>query len=580
MSLDRVVSSESSSASTTSDAPVPAFDGFGLHADLMRGVTAMGFSRPTPIQAIAIPPLMLGRDVLGAAATGSGKTAAFLLPILHRLMDRPRGTTRVLVLEPTRELAAQVVDHMNDLARHTRLTSASVFGGVGMNPQVQAFHRGVDVLVATPGRLLDHMQNDYARLRGLEVLVVDEADRMLDMGFLPDVRRVLAQLPERRQTMLFSATMPAPIVELSRGLLKDPVALNIHRKAAAAKGITHHVYPVPQDLKPALMVELLSRTDYDSVLAFTRTKHRANRLADLLEKKGVACTRIHGNRSQTRRTEALSGFKDGKFRVMVATDIAARGIDIEELALVVNVDVPHLPEDYIHRVGRTARADATGVAITMVSPEEEDDLRAIERALNTRLPRERLEGFDYGHKVEEKFEIPIGVRIAEIRARKAEERARSKEKAERRAAAQEVQAARPAQSAAQRPAPARHPSQAGHASARAAQAAAPRPSARPVAAPAPARAAAPSRPAEPRRFDSSRRPDAGRPAQAPRRFEPTRFETQDVSPDRYNVRTTRADDASATPQPAPAPQADSWIRQAMSGRSPTTHRLGGGRREE
>ncbi len=424
-------------------AGVPAFQAFGLHGDLLRGVADMGFTRPTPIQAIAIPPLMEGRDVLGAAATGSGKTAAFLLPILHRLLPRARGATRVLVLEPTRELAAQVVDHMRDLARHTRLTAAAVFGGVGMAPQVEAFRRGVDVLVATPGRLLDHMQHDHARLESLELLVLDEADRMLDMGFLPDVRRILERLPSRRQTMLFSATMPPPIVALSRGLLKDPVALNIDRKAAPARGIEHHVYPVAQDQKPALLVALLQRMPCRSVLAFTRTKHRANRLADLLEKRGVACTRIHGNRSQTRRTEALAGFKDGSFRVLVATDIAARGIDIEELAMVVNVDVPHLPEDYIHRVGRTARAEATGVAVTLVSPEEEDDLRSIERALGTRLPRERLEGFDYGMRPEERFEIPLGVRIAEIRARKAEERARAREKAERRVAAQAASPAQP-----------------------------------------------------------------------------------------------------------------------------------------
>jgi len=422
---------------------VPAFQSFGLHGDLLRGVAEMGFTRPTPIQAIAIPPLMQGRDVLGAAATGSGKTAAFLLPVLHALLQRPRGTTRVLVLEPTRELAAQVVEHMQELARFTRLTAASVFGGVGMAPQVEAFRRGVDVLVATPGRLLDHMQNDYARLGGLEVLVLDEADRMLDMGFLPDVRRVLEHLPPRRQTMLFSATMPPPIVALSRGLLRDPVPLNIDRKAAPARGIEHHAYPVAQDQKPALLVALLQRMSAPSVLAFTRTKHRANRLADLLERHGVACARIHGNRSQTRRTEALEGFKNGSFRVLVATDIAARGIDIEDLAMVVNVDVPHLAEDYIHRVGRTARAEATGVAITLVSPEEEDDLRSIERALGTRLPRERLDGFDYGMRPEERFEVPLGVRIAEIRARKAEERARAREKAERRAAAQGAAPARP-----------------------------------------------------------------------------------------------------------------------------------------
>jgi len=270
-------------------------------------------------------------------------------------------------------------------------------------------------------------------LAGLEVLVLDEADRMLDMGFLPDVRRVLSQIPKPKQTMLFSATMPAPIVKLSREMLKDPLALNIDRKSEPAKGITHQVYPVPSNLKSALLVELLARTSYDSVLAFTRTKHRANRLADLLEKRGVPCTRIHGNRSQNRRTEALKGFKDGKYRVMVATDIAARGIDVQELALVVNFDVPHLPEDYIHRVGRTARADAKGIAISLVSPDEERDLRGIERHLNTRLRRFDLDGFDYSHRPKERFEIPIGERIAQIRSRKAEERSRSRQRAENKA---------------------------------------------------------------------------------------------------------------------------------------------------
>ncbi|MBM4397459.1 MAG: DEAD/DEAH box helicase [Deltaproteobacteria bacterium] len=397
----------------------------------------MGFSTPTPIQGIAIPPLMQGRDVLAAAATGSGKTAAFVLPILHRLADRPRGTTRALVLAPTRELAAQICDHLTSLARHTRMSGAAVFGGVKMQPQVDAFRRGVDVIVATPGRLLDHFQHDYARLDRLEVLVLDEADRMLDMGFLPDVKRVLSHLPKDRQTLLFSATLPPPIVSLSREVLRAPVALNVERKSAPAKGITHFVYPVPHDdLKPELLADLLARTQYDSVLAFTRTKHRANRLADLLERRGLPCTRIHGNRSQTRRTEALDGFKDGAFRVMVATDIAARGIDVEGLALVVNVDVPHVPEDYIHRVGRTARADLTGVAITLVCPDEEEDLRHIERHMGRRIPRERLEGFDPARRPAERFEVPIRERIAEIRARKAAERERSREKAERKAAAE------------------------------------------------------------------------------------------------------------------------------------------------
>jgi ATP-dependent RNA helicase RhlE len=355
----------------------------------------MHFTEPTPIQAQAIPPLLEGRDLVAAAATGSGKTAAFLLPIMDRLLGMQRGHTRALVLVPTRELAAQIVEHFRALSGRSGLTAAAVHGGVGMGPQVKAFRTGVDLVVATPGRLLDHLGGGSARLSSIQFLVLDEADRMLDMGFLPDIRRILDRLPRDRQTMLFSATIPAPIAELSRSLLKDPARINIERVSKPAAGITHMVYPVPSTRKPDLMVELLHRADSSNVLVFTRTKHRANRLAGFLEKKGVACERIHGNRSQSQRTAALDGFKHGRFRVLVATDIAARGIDVEALGLVVNFDVPHVPEDYIHRVGRTARAELTGDAFTLVSPEEEGDVRAIERHLGTPLPRLRLEGFDY-----------------------------------------------------------------------------------------------------------------------------------------------------------------------------------------
>jgi ATP-dependent RNA helicase RhlE len=320
--------------------------------------------------------------------TGSGKTAAFLLPILNRLMGKPRGTTRALVLTPTRELAAQIEQHLKELAVHTPLSGAAVFGGVGMGPQEHAFRSGVDVIIATPGRLLDHFKQPYAKLGGLEVLVLDEADRMLDMGFLPDIKRVLKHLPAKRQTLFFSATMPAPIVALTRELLHNPATINLERKAAPAVGIRQALYPVREELKPALFVELLRRGDIGNVIVFTRTKHRANRLADYLTKEGIANAKIHGNRSQAQRTEALAGFKTGRFRCLVATDIVARGIDVEQLEHVVNFDVPHLPEDYIHRVGRTARADATGDAFTLVSPEEERDLQAIERAIGKRLPRE------------------------------------------------------------------------------------------------------------------------------------------------------------------------------------------------
>ncbi|MDD5307857.1 MAG: DEAD/DEAH box helicase [Deltaproteobacteria bacterium] len=412
------------------------FSKFGLHPDILRGVKELGFTRPTPIQNDAIPPAMAGKDVLACAMTGSGKTAAFVLPILHRLIGKPRRKTRALVVTPTRELAAQIDEHLHQLAVHTPISGAAVFGGVGMGPQEHAFRTGVDVIVATPGRLLDHFRFPYAQLDGLEILVLDEADRMLDMGFLPDIRRVLAHLPPKRQTLFFSATMPDPIVTLSREMLRSPVRINLERKPAPAVGITQAVYPVAQDLKSHLLLELLRRGDIKSALAFTRTKHRANRLADFLVRNGIAAVRIHGNRTQAQRTDALRGFKEGRHQVLVATDIAARGIDIEDLSHVVNFDVPHVPDDYIHRVGRTARAEAVGDAFTFVSPDEEADLRAIERAVGRRLPRVTIAGFDYSKKPEGRFEVPIGERIAEIRKRKAEERARSKEKAERKAKAE------------------------------------------------------------------------------------------------------------------------------------------------
>ncbi|MGI8498016.1 MAG: DEAD/DEAH box helicase [Gemmatimonadaceae bacterium] len=410
------------------------FSSLGLHADLLRGIRELGFTRPTPIQEEAIPPAMGGRDVLACAMTGSGKTAAFLLPIIHRLREKPRGTTRALILTPTRELAAQIDQHLGELAMHTPVTGAAVFGGVGMGPQEHAFRSGVDVIVATPGRLLDHFRSPYARLDRLEVLVIDEADRMLDMGFLPDIRRVLKHLPTKRQTLFFSATMPDPIVALTRELLHKPAMINLERKAAPAVGITQAIYPVAQDLKSALFLELLARNEIRDAIVFTRTKHRANRLAEVLERNRISSARIHGNRSQAQRTEALEGFKAGKHRVLVATDIVARGIDVEALGHVVNFDVPHVPEDYIHRVGRTARAEATGDAFTFVSPEEETDLKAIERAIGRRLPRVIVPGFDYQKKTAERFEVPIAERIAQIRARKADERARAREKAARKAA--------------------------------------------------------------------------------------------------------------------------------------------------
>jgi ATP-dependent RNA helicase RhlE len=318
---------------------------------------------------------------------------------------------------------------------HTPLTAAAVYGGVGMGPQEHAFRSGADVLVATPGRLLDHFRHSYAKLEGLEYLVLDEADRMLDMGFLPDIRRILRHVPRKRQTMFFSATMPPPIAELAREMLKDPVTISVERPSKPAVGITQAVYPVPQDLKAHLLVELLNRGLVREALVFTRTKHRANRVAEYVVRAGVRAERIHGNRSQAQRTQALEGFKSGRYRVLVATDIAARGIDVEALSHVVNFDVPAVPDDYIHRVGRTGRAELTGDAFTFVSREEEPDLRAIEKAIGRTLPRVTLPDFDYAARPQAKLEVPLAQRIAQIRARKAEERARGRAKGERRAAA-------------------------------------------------------------------------------------------------------------------------------------------------
>ncbi|MFH1812383.1 MAG: DEAD/DEAH box helicase [Pseudomonadota bacterium] len=408
------------------------FSDLSLDPVLMQAIEDLGFTEPTPIQDKALPPGLAGRDVLACAMTGSGKTAAFALPILQRLHRQPGQGTRALILTPTRELAAQVEEHLNALGRHTQVTSAAVFGGVKPGPQERALRAGVNVVVATPGRLLDHMQQPWCRLDGVEVLVLDEADRMLDMGFLPDVKRILRALPAQRQNLLFSATLPAPIVSLSRELLHDPVRIDVERRSAPATGVRQTVLPVPEQLKPALLLELLRRDEVGTALVFTRTKHRANRLAEFLVGAGVPCERIHGNRSQPQREAVLASFKSGNLRVLVATDIAARGIDVEALPFVVNFDVPVQADDYIHRVGRTARASSTGDALTLASPDEASELAAIERAVGKSLQRRRIDGFDYNARSSWRLEIPIGECIAAIRARRAEERARSAAKADRR----------------------------------------------------------------------------------------------------------------------------------------------------
>ncbi|WP_287128860.1 DEAD/DEAH box helicase [Candidatus Cyanaurora vandensis] len=408
-----------------------SFAPLNLHPDLLRGVEALGFSQPTPIQTQAIPPALAGHDLLASAMTGTGKTAAFLLPILQRLLPQSTGTTRALVLTPTRELAIQIAEQLNQLAQYTPLRGATIIGGVAMPPQVRAFNSGVEVLIATPGRLLDHCTQPYAKLTGIQVLVFDEADRMLEMGFLPSIRRILNHLPRQRQTLFFSATMPKAILGLAREILHNPLTINQEQPAAPATGITQRVYTVAQDHKAAFLAALLTQEAIPRAIVFTRTKHRADRLSRSLTAAGIEGQRIHGNRSQAQRTQALEGFKRGEFRVLVTTDIAARGIDIEALGHVINFDVPVAAADYIHRVGRTARAERTGEAITLVAPEEEDKLKAIERALGKRLTRQTLPGFNKATITAQPLEIPLGERLAAHRTAQASARAKTAAKTTR-----------------------------------------------------------------------------------------------------------------------------------------------------
>ncbi|MGI0140931.1 MAG: DEAD/DEAH box helicase [Thermoplasmata archaeon] len=371
------------------------FDDLPLHPKIRRGIAEMGYRVPTPIQQGAIPPAVLGRDIIGAAQTGTGKTAAFLLPILERLLEQPPGRIHALVLTPTRELALQAEGFLKKLAGHTHLRGIAVYGGVGMLDQQRALRGGAEIVVATPGRLLDHMGRGYVRFESLRILVLDEADRMLDMGFLPDVRRILSRLPRDRQTMLFSATMPPEVVRLSKDFLRDPRMVQVAETTVAAVGVSHLALPVPAQRKTELLCELLRDEMMSSVLVFVRTKHRADHLARQLERAGVNAAVIHGNRSQSQRVHALEGFRAGRFRVMVCTDIAARGIDVKDVSHVVNFDVPHEPETYVHRVGRTARAQRRGDAYSLVAPEEERDFAAIERILGEQIPRSSLPNFDY-----------------------------------------------------------------------------------------------------------------------------------------------------------------------------------------
>jgi ATP-dependent RNA helicase RhlE len=352
---------------------------------LLRGVRELGFETPTPIQRMAIPPCLAGNDVLASAQTGSGKSAAFGLPILEAVLNAPG--TQALILVPTRELAQQITEHLRGLAKHTAVRVAAVYGGVGMGPQIRAFRSKCEVIVATPGRLIDLIQQGEARLDNVRTLVLDEADRMLDMGFLPAVRRIVNKLPNREQTLFFSATLDGTAGTLANELLHDPVRINLAPTTKPVESITQTVYAVDQTKKTDLLVDLLSDNAIYSAIVFTRTKHRAERLAGALSRHNVIAERIHGDRSQAQRTRALESFKKGRSRVLVATDVAARGIDIADLGHVINFDVPNEPADYIHRIGRTGRAQKLGDAITFVSRDEIDLFAQIERAIGKRLDR-------------------------------------------------------------------------------------------------------------------------------------------------------------------------------------------------
>jgi ATP-dependent RNA helicase RhlE len=382
------------------------FSELGLIPELTRALADAGYDAPTPIQARAIPPALSGKDILGCAQTGTGKTAGFLLPTLQRLAGGKRGRLRALVLTPTRELAAQIGESARTYGRHLPLRSATVFGGVGIEPQIRRLREGVDILIATPGRLLDHMERGTVRFQGLEILILDEADRMLDMGFLPDVRRILRALPSARQTLFFSATMPDEIERLIHETLKAPAVIEVGPRARPVDAVRQVAYAVHADLKKDLLCHLLAEGDMRHVLVFTRTKARADRLARHLVRTGRRIAAIHGNKSQGARVKALSRFKSGEIDVLVATDIAARGLDVDGISHVVNFDVPNVPEDYVHRIGRTARAEAAGDAISLVSADEAAFIRGIERLTGVAIPRSVVPGFDPGPRREEPVARP------------------------------------------------------------------------------------------------------------------------------------------------------------------------------
>ena len=379
-----------------------SFTSLGLADEIVRAITDHGYTVPTPIQAQAIPAVLAGGDLLAGAQTGTGKTAGFTLPILHRLStaagapvnSASQRPIRALILTPTRELAAQVEESVRTYGKYLKLTSTVIFGGVGINPQIKLLKHGVDILVATPGRLLDHMQQGTVNLSQVEILVLDEADRMLDMGFIRDIKKVLAVLPRKRQNLLFSATFSEEIKALADGLLNAPAMIEVARRNSTVEMIAQKIHPVDRDRKHPMLTHLIKTKQWTQVLVFTRTKHGANKLVEQLGKDGITGLAIHGNKSQSARTRALAEFKDGSLQVLVATDIAARGIDIDQLPHVVNYDLPNIPEDYVHRIGRTGRAGATGEAVSLVCVDEHEMLRDIERLIKRELPRETISGFE------------------------------------------------------------------------------------------------------------------------------------------------------------------------------------------
>lgn len=373
------------------------FNSFNFDPRIAAGIKSLGYTEPTPIQEQAIPPVLAGRDVMGLAQTGTGKTAAFVLPILQRLLTGPRGRVRALIIAPTRELAEQIHQSILQLGSHTRLRSVTIYGGVSINVQSDKLRAGAEIVVACPGRLLDHLKQGHFNLSQVEVLVIDEADRMFDMGFLPEVRKIIKQIPAKRQTLFFSATMPEDVRKLAHDVLGDPIRVQVGESAPATT-VSHALYPVNHQLKTSLLLALLEHTDTDSVLVFTRTKHRAKRLGQQLHRAGYKATSLQGNLSQNQRQAALDGFRSGKYQIMVATDIAARGIDVSSISHVVNYDIPDTAEAYTHRIGRTGRAAKTGDAFTLITSEDTDMVKTIERMMGSKIERRTLEGFDYQAK--------------------------------------------------------------------------------------------------------------------------------------------------------------------------------------